>query len=131
MADIQFVLMAYKSNGCDYCRGCVVDRWDSDFEYISTANENDAIEFYAKYRFEDGYDLTVLINGQEYNDETNETIEARERLTAESHKRGLLRVEQQKNKERQEYEEIQRRAKLQKEEQDKKELARLKALYEK
>lgn len=66
-----FTLIAYRPNGIDTCRGCVMDRSDSDLDIRSY----DSIEEVATSIFEYNeisrnsdreyceYDLTVLING--------------------------------------------------------------------
>ena len=36
-------LIAYKSNGANYCRGCLMESWGSDFEFYSTDNKHNLI----------------------------------------------------------------------------------------
>ena len=77
-------VLAYKSESSDYCMGCLMERYGSDFEFgvfpsedfgaPNPSFEEDAVKFIAKYEGyetkggEDGYDVTVLIDGVQYND---------------------------------------------------------------
>lgn len=66
-----FTLIAYRPNGIDTCRGCVMDRSDSDLEINSYDNIEDIATSIFKYneisensdREYCEYDLTILING--------------------------------------------------------------------
>jgi len=62
------VVFAYKSNSTDYCQGCVMDRYDSNFEYLQTSSVEEAVEFVARFLFanmhmsmgEYDYEVTIL-----------------------------------------------------------------------
>lgn len=66
-----FTLIAYRPNGIDTCRGCVMERSDSDLEINSYDNIEDIATSIFKYneisensdREYCEYDLTILING--------------------------------------------------------------------
>lgn len=66
-----YSLIAYKSNSVDTCRGCVMDRFDSDFELQTTTEESELVARWAQLlkrnrdrtRGEGGFDITLLING--------------------------------------------------------------------
>ena len=82
-----YTLIEYTSSGVDTCRGCVMDRWGSDF-YISYFDEREElINYYAKKKVEEttrerntGHiEFTVLINGHnEYNCIWNDDLMAYE-----------------------------------------------------
>ena len=66
-----YSLIAYKHNNVDTCRGCVMDRFDSDFELRTTVNETELIEAWAtllkrnrdRERGDASYELTLLVDG--------------------------------------------------------------------
>lgn len=39
-----YTLVLYKSDGCNTCRGCVMEQWGSDFSIDTDVEESDAIE---------------------------------------------------------------------------------------
>lgn len=39
-----YTLVLYKSDGCNTCRGCVMEQWGSDFSLDTNVDEADAIE---------------------------------------------------------------------------------------
>ena len=43
-------IFAYKANSEDYCRGRVMARYNSDFEYLVTTTDQEAIDFIAKFQ---------------------------------------------------------------------------------
>lgn len=66
-----FTILAYKENWVDTCRGCIMDSGDSDFEFSSFSDINEAIEYASQFRYksmiENGtYQITLLCNGIEY-----------------------------------------------------------------
>lgn len=65
-------VLAYRCNGVQTRRCCVVGRWDSDFETFTTTDPDAAAEWMVKFMapkdnayYEGSYDLKVLINGAE------------------------------------------------------------------
>jgi len=78
---MMITIMAYSANWVDTCRGCVMDRTDSTFDFISTPDQDKAIIFLADHT---GHETTVLIDGKEYsysdgsewNEDTNSVFEA-------------------------------------------------------
>lgn len=40
---MNYTLVLYKSDGCNTCRGCVMEQWGSDFDLDVDIEENDAI----------------------------------------------------------------------------------------
>jgi hypothetical protein len=65
-------VIAYRSDGSDYCRGCLMGSSSSDLEIFNTTNIDEAIEFAAKKRVEDNHsereynshELTFIIDGR-------------------------------------------------------------------
>lgn len=55
-------LHAYRANGADYCRGCLMDSSDSDYEVITAGTEQELVEAWAKFIHHD------QTSGREYND---------------------------------------------------------------
>lgn len=45
---MRYILTAYKSDSSDTCRGCLMESYSSDFEFINTTNRDEAIRFIAK-----------------------------------------------------------------------------------
>lgn len=68
-----YTIVAYKSDGQDICRNCVMDSFSSDFGYISTDSEDRAVEFVAekltknelKRRGEGSFELYYFVGGKE------------------------------------------------------------------
>lgn len=74
-------VLAYKSDGADYCRGCLMDSWGADFEFGVYDEEEypsgpltitAAAGFVHKYlacnddkEVRGSYDITILLNGKE------------------------------------------------------------------
>ncbi len=85
---MMITILAYKRNGVETRRCCVIDRWDSDFEYFVTPSIEDATEWLGKKKCENhksiqgSYEFTILIDGVDDNywhdDDTEETREARD-----------------------------------------------------
>ena len=46
----RYTLIAYRKNGVQTCRGCVVDRWDSDFKYETNLTREEVIQKLAECR---------------------------------------------------------------------------------
>lgn len=68
-----FTLIAYRPNGIDTCRGCLMGQSDSDLEINSYTNIESIAKAIFKYKEIDkksereycDYDLTILINGHD------------------------------------------------------------------
>lgn len=77
---LNYTLVAYKENSDDYCRGCVMARYDSDFEYLTTQSEEELISWWASYKTmnafmeynESGYGFFFFINGIHSDDYSGE-----------------------------------------------------------
>jgi hypothetical protein len=84
-------ILAYKSDSDDYCRGCVMARYSSDFQWKSSMDRGEIEEFLAGLMFankhldhgEAGYEITFLFNGEECNDEWDSDA-IRKELTLEA-----------------------------------------------
>jgi hypothetical protein len=67
-----FTIIAYKSDSTDTCMGCLMASWSSDFEMSFATTEEDAAIAWADIedkKLEDregGYEITLLINGLDY-----------------------------------------------------------------
>lgn len=125
-------VMAYKSDSDDYCRGCHMASYSSDFKWLSNASKEETIEFiasvlsYVTDRGECSYEVTVLIDGEEYPEEDSlkeEVLGAAQRLAKqklEQHKADIIKAKA----------ESERISKQQAEREERKRLAELKAKYE-
>ncbi len=95
MTPMLYTLIAYKSNSSDYCRGCLMASYGSDFE-LWTGTEVEALaDRWAslldrnrnRERGEDGFEITLLINGvpapYSYVEEFDKNQEARDALWAQ------------------------------------------------
>lgn len=95
MTSMLYTLVAYKSNSSDYCRGCLMASYGSDFElwtgteletladrWASLLDRNRKME-----RGEDGFEVTLLINGvpapYSYVEEFDKNQDARDALWAQ------------------------------------------------
>lgn len=66
-----YTLIAYKENSSDYCRGCLMDSYSSDFEAWTGAEAEELAERWAKLRDrnrnmrhgESGFDFLLFIDG--------------------------------------------------------------------
>lgn len=117
-----YTLLAYRPNGVDTCRNCVMGRSDSDFEVFSAKSAEQLADQWAKHRMSrpSGYEYcsteyTLLVDGlsddhddwddvDAYDPEENEpwTYSERKRVTALADQRYAELVAQQKaEKERQ------------------------------
>lgn len=60
-----FILIAYKPNSEDYCRGCHMASYSSDLQQLETDNEQELIDFWAGLlatkldHNEEGYEFTL------------------------------------------------------------------------
>jgi hypothetical protein len=68
MTDI-ITVIAYKENSVDTCRGCVMDRYDSDLEMFSSDKPEAVADFVANLQAKDldhysSFNFTYLINGR-------------------------------------------------------------------
>lgn len=68
-----YTVLAYRPNGADYCKGCLMGTSDSDFEFHTGDNLDQAARFAAEIEFGApegyefcGYEFTYLVNGKEY-----------------------------------------------------------------
>jgi hypothetical protein len=67
----KYILVAYKSDSSDYCRGCHMASYSSDHEIVSTDDRTYVVETYAKYLSfeprvnEDIYELTLFCDSDE------------------------------------------------------------------
>jgi len=70
---IHLTIVQYRSNGSDYCMGCLMDSSDSDFEISHTTDLDEAARIIGQRAFEDktsdreyaSWDITILQNGLE------------------------------------------------------------------
>jgi len=66
-----YTLIAYKSDNTDYCRGCEMDRWSSDFQLFCTDDLDELAREYFRIKQikieqrEAEYEITFLIDGVE------------------------------------------------------------------
>ena len=60
-----YTLVLYKSDGCNTCRGCVMEQWGSDFSLDSDVEESDAIDriAYAFTKESEGGSYTAYLIG--------------------------------------------------------------------
>jgi hypothetical protein len=68
MTDI-ITVIAYKENSVDTCRGCVMDRYNSDLEMFSSDNPEAVADFVANLQAKDldhysSFNFTYLFNGR-------------------------------------------------------------------
>lgn len=82
-----YTLIEYTSSGVDTCRGCIMDRWNSDFDISYFDDREKLIKYYAKKKAEEStrerntglIEFTVLINGRnEFNCIWNDDLMAYE-----------------------------------------------------
>lgn len=129
-------ILAYKSDSDDYCRGCVMARYSSDFKWKSSMDRGEIEEFLAGLMFdnkhldtnESGYEITFLFNGEECNDEWDSDA-IRKELVLEA---TALYVIKENDFQRQKFESENRTAAKQKrdtEERERQQLATLQAKY--
>jgi hypothetical protein len=80
---VKYLILAYKADNEDYCMGCHVASYSSDFQYLNTTDREEALRFLVDkitYKVEDreyGYDFTIFIDGKtsEYNNLNGETTD--------------------------------------------------------
>lgn len=68
-----FLLTAYRSDGADYCRGCIMGSSSSDYETITSRDENEIADKWAallhfnetKGREYASYEFTLYLNGRQ------------------------------------------------------------------
>lgn len=67
-----YTFVAYRENGVDTCRGCVMGRSDSDFELKTFTDPEMLAAYWAQHKFSAptdrefcSYDYTLLLNGVE------------------------------------------------------------------
>ena len=69
---MNYTLIAYKPNNDDYCMGCHMASYSSDFELFHTIDKQELVNkwlsIHQQERSHDdrecGYDITILVNGQ-------------------------------------------------------------------
>lgn len=123
---IMFVAMAYRSNQSIYCLGNCVERFDSDFQWLASPDEDEIINFLARWA---DYETTLLCNGEESPDD-DAVRECRDRMLERVKFRAdILKEEKQKDHVKKVAEERQRNAEI-KEKQEREELARLLKKFE-
>ncbi len=129
---MRYLITAYKSESADYCRGCLMESYGSDFEFINTLDRGEAIQFISKILLankklghgETGYEL------QWHHTEDNEEIFIE--LTgeyAEAEKISTERLEEEKRLEEIEKKEAEARRLEEKRQQELRQLAALQAKY--
>jgi hypothetical protein len=84
-----YTVLAYKQDSKDFCMGCLMASYGSDFEFEAFKTEQEAIDFAAKFLAYDrkigetGYDVTILVNGRNWWDDVAcEECVASERIIA-------------------------------------------------
>lgn len=134
-----YTVFAYKPDSDDYCRGCHVASYSSDFEYKITDDREEVIKFLVeKYRAnkhmdynETEYGITLLFNGKEPCDEA---VEATKNMMAEAEviaEREEIEAKAAAEKEAAHKKAVQEaEAKAKQEEADRKTYEKLKAKYE-
>ena len=82
-----YTVLAYRENGVDTCRNCVMDQSDSAFEFKVFDTSDEAAQFWAEKVYDSltsarhfcSWDLTLLVNGKEDYDEDIEYVDIKER----------------------------------------------------
>lgn len=99
---MNFGFIYYCSNGIDSCRGCVMARSNSNFDFLDSKNEEDIVKLYADYLFKNHFEqhwgseeYKILVNGQEYGDDDNwqEVDEIKERIINSAKKLAQEKIE--------------------------------------
>lgn len=129
----QYVAMAYRENGSDYCRGCEMERWGSDFQFKASTDLDEIAKFYLEAERTDrarehgSYEITLLVDGEEDYD-LQRTMASQARTIVDEE----VRVKAAKEKAAAEIRENKRKQAeaARKEAEDKAEFARLKAKFE-
>ncbi len=70
---MNYTIIAYKPSNSDYCRGCLMASYSSEFDMLCTDERDEAVQFIvAKHKANKGheyreadYDITLLIDGKE------------------------------------------------------------------
>lgn len=63
---MKYTLIRYKENGEDTCRGCVMDRWHSEFELLEFSNRKELIAAYGNLIFNDDIAVKNRYGRSEY-----------------------------------------------------------------
>jgi len=119
-----YTIIAYRPEGADYCRGCLMDSSSSDHAIRYCETEQEAAEAIAGYRFESNHsgreyaswETTLLIDGRNYV-ETDEYPDAFDRVEAQAQQH-LQRLEQEHREEEQRQKDAEARRKQEKKRQD-------------
>lgn len=106
--DPTITIVAYKQSGQLSYRGHAHDSWDSHLDTLVTKDKNEAIEYVAAkilYNLQNehrGYEINILINGQDYEWrewETSEQFQQRYDLTVEILNESSLKAKEKLSKE--------------------------------
>jgi hypothetical protein len=70
---MNYTLIAYKANSADYCRGCAMERFDSEHVILQTEEREELLNKWSdllcqnmnRQRGEDTFDITILVNGSD------------------------------------------------------------------
>lgn len=132
MTDKKYTLVAYKESSDDYCRGCVLESYSDDFDIIKGLSEEEVVEKIAslnsrKFGYGELRYVTYVIEENNY-DQYPESGPTRITDKAKVRTTELIaeREEQEKEQKRLELE----RAKMLKEEKERKTYAELKRKFE-
>ncbi len=67
-----YTLVAYRADGVDFCRNCVMGRSSSDFDLSVFTDAHELAKYWAKHSFNaprgpeyDSYEYTLLLNGRD------------------------------------------------------------------
>lgn len=79
---MSWVCIAYKPSSSDYCRGCLMASYYSDFEMLETEERDEVVKFITNIEFrnenleinESGYEITI-IKGEEVRDTDKYDVE--------------------------------------------------------
>lgn len=134
--DMLFTVVAYRPNGVDVCRGCLVAQSDSDFEMFSTTNESEVVECLARYRVEDltsdyeysCWEVAVLQNGRTPEDDDYD-FDIEHRLGVQATKLAQQKKEQHDNAEEEKQRAAAKKRADEAKQRELKELARLQEKY--
>ncbi|NDV50369.1 hypothetical protein [Salipiger sp. PrR003] len=92
-----YTVLAYRPNGADYCKGCLMGTSDSDFEFEAFESAEEAARYAGEFLFHDQlktelevdcYELTFLIDGVEDHERNVEAMaEANMQERLEAHRK--------------------------------------------
>lgn len=104
----KYILVAYKSDSADYCRGCHMASYSSDHEVIDTDDREYVVDAYAKYlsfepKVNEGeYELTLFCDSDEESlaIQSEAGIISKEMLVTRKAKREIARKAQEEQDKR-------------------------------